>query len=231
MSRLPSVQRFYVRLRDIADDTLFLADGRPRAIFQVEPSDLLLADDDARETATTGLEGFLHRLHGLNIPLQIVYDLVPADLDRHAGEIEALAATRTGRLAVVGRQVAAFERHLGRTGSLLQPRLLVVIGLDAVVYSPGTRLGARLAALAGWRPRRRGCTAEPNALPTATEQLDERGEAVAGALDRLGVRWRRLGDTEIAALLAACWSPERARRERLRPPGHALVRTPPDRIA
>jgi hypothetical protein len=63
MSALPSVQRFHVRLGGIADDTLYLADGRPRAIFAVEPGDLRLADDARREVATQRRAAFLDASH------------------------------------------------------------------------------------------------------------------------------------------------------------------------
>ena len=226
--RLPSVQRFYVRLQGIADDTLYLADGRPRALFQVETADLLLADEQARETETTRLEAFLQALRFL---VQIVYRLVPTNLDDHAAETEALAATRHGRLAVVGRQQAAFLRHLGRTGNLLQPQLFVVVGLDGTVRRLGARVRAWLVALARCLLARRRHAADNDSLPSATEQLDERGETLAAALDRLGVRWQRLDNEGIATLLTACWCPDRARRQPLGPAGQSLRPTPPDRGA
>jgi len=226
--RLPSVQRFYVRLQGIVDDTLYLADGRPRAIFQVETADLLLADDEARETETTRLEAFLQALRFL---VQIVYRLVPTNLDDHAAETEALAATRHGRLAAVGRQQAAFLRHLGRTGNLLQPQLFVVVGLDGTARRLGARVLAWLVTLARWRPTRRRHAADVDPLPSATEQLDERGETLAAALDRLGVRWQRLDDAGIATLLTACWCPDRARRQPLGPASQPLRPTQPDRGA
>jgi len=223
--RLPSVQRFYVRLQGIADDTLYLADGRPRAIFQVETADLLLADEPARETEATRLEAFLQALRFL---VQVVYRLVPTTLDDHAVETEALAATRHGRLAAVGRQQAAFLRHLGRTGNLLQPQLFVVVGLDGTAQRLGARVLAQVTALAKWRPARRRHAADNDPLPSATEQLDERGETLAAALDRLGVRWRRLDNAGIATLLAACWCPDRARRQSVGPASQPPRRTPVD---
>jgi len=226
--RLPSVQRFYVRLQGIADDTLYLADGRPRALFQVETADLLLADEQTREAETTRLEAFLQALRFL---VQIVYRLVPTNLDDHAAETEALAATRQGRLAAVGRQHAAFLRHLGRTGNLLQPQLFVVVGLDGTARRLGARVLAQVTALARWRPARRRHATEVDPLPSPTEQLDERGEVLAAALDRLGVRWQRLDDAGIAALLTACWCPDRARRQRVGSVHQPLRRTPADHDA
>ena len=52
MSSLPSVQRLHTRLRAIDDDTLVLADGRPRAIFEIFPRDVTLADDEELENST-----------------------------------------------------------------------------------------------------------------------------------------------------------------------------------
>jgi hypothetical protein len=60
MTTLASVQRYFVRLRGIFDDTLYLADGRPRAIFAVQTGDPLLLDDDGLEAFTVRLESFVH---------------------------------------------------------------------------------------------------------------------------------------------------------------------------
>jgi hypothetical protein len=120
MTRLASVQRLYVRLRGIADDTLYLADGRPRAIFSVHTLDLLLLDDDELEAFTDRLEAFVR---SFGRPWQLVFRLAPTDLETHAAAIDELAAARSGRLASAGRELAAFFRHLGRTTVLLQPHL------------------------------------------------------------------------------------------------------------
>ncbi len=134
MSGLASVQRYFVRLRGIADDTLYLADGRPRAIFAVQTADLLLLDDDELEAFTVRLEAFVR---SFDRPWQLVFRLAPTELDAHAAAIDELAAARTGRLASAGRELAAFYRHLGRTTLLLQPHLYVVIGLDTPARSLG----------------------------------------------------------------------------------------------
>jgi hypothetical protein len=210
VSRLASVQRYFVRLRSIADDTLYLADGRSRAIFTVHTADLLLLDDDELEAFTVRLEAFIRSFAR---PWQLVFRLAPTDLDSQAAAIDELAAARTARLASAGRELAAFFRHLGRTTVLLQPHLYLVVGLDAPARSRGARLHDRLHLLAAlWPGRRRRPTAADDATQDATAELDELGEALAAALDRLGVAWHRLDDAEIAHVFGACWSPARTRR-------------------
>jgi hypothetical protein len=222
MSRLASVQRYYLRLRGVADDTLYLADGRPRAIFTVHTTDLLLLDDDELEAFTVRLEAFVR---SFGRPWQLVFRLVPTDLDAQAAAIDELAASRTGRLASAGRELAAFFRHLGRTTVLLQPHLYLVAGLDTPARSLGARLHDRLRLLTALGPgRHRRPTAAADVQRDATAELDELGEALAAALDRLGISWHRLNDAEIAALFGACWSPARSRRARApsaRSPLHA----------
>src|SRR5919206_263760 len=110
-----------------ADDKLVLADGRPRAIFEVFPGDLALADDEALEAHTARLAAFLH---GLTFPIQVLLCLVPADLEAHAREVEAASADRGPCIAAAGRDYAGMARHLGRTGSLLEAHLYLVVGLE-----------------------------------------------------------------------------------------------------
>ena len=206
MTRLASVQRFHLRLGGITDDTLYLADGRPRAIFGITTADPRLLDDDELEVLVARLEAFVR---GLEEPWQLVFRLAPADLDAHAADLDALAAGRAGRLATAGRELAAFVRHLGRTAGLLRPELYLVVGLDG---PPVGLLGRLRTALAGlWSGGGHRRAADPDA-PTATERLDALGEAVAAGLERLGADWHRLDDAEIADLVGRCWAPPRARR-------------------
>jgi hypothetical protein len=210
VSRLASVQRYFVRLCGIADDTLYLTDGRPRAIFAIQTADPLLLGDEELEAYTLRLEAFVH---SFDQPWQLVFRLAPTDLDAHATAIDDLAASRTGRLASAGRELATYMRHLGRTSTLLQPSLYVVVGPQEPARSLALRVRDVLRPLTALRPgRRRRRAIADETQRDATAELDELGEALAAALDRLGVRWHRLDDAEIAALFGACWSPTRTRR-------------------
>jgi hypothetical protein len=210
MSRLASVQRYFVRLRGIADDTLYLADGRPRAIFAIQTVDPLLLGDEELEAFTLRLEAFVH---SFDQPWQLVFRLAPTNLDAHAAAMDELAASRTRRLASAGRELAAYLRHLGRTSTLLQPSLYVVVGPQAPARSLALRVKHLLRPLTALRPgRRRRRAIFDETQRDATAELDELGDALAAALDRVGVSWHRLDDAEIAALFGACWSPTRTRR-------------------
>ncbi len=209
MSRLPSVQRLHTQLRAIDDDTLYLDDGRPRAIFEVFPDDLTLAGDDVLERATGQLTSFLL---GLEFPTQLVFQLVPADLEEDARLAEAASAGRGARLAAAGRDLAALLRHLDRSAEALEPHLYVVVGLEGSVTALPRRVVEGVLHLLGFAwllPR-------PNAAAgtDATDLLDARAERVALTLDAIAASPRRLESAEIADVLARCWSPDRARRAR-----------------
>ncbi len=218
MRLLPSVQSVATRLRAIVDDTLYLADGRPRAIFEVFPDDVALADDETLEGQTGRLAGFLH---GLSFPLQILLRLVPVDLEEHAREVEAVSASRGPRIAAAGRDYAGLVRHLCRTGGLLEPHLFVIVGLEG---ARGSLVQQLLGALP-WAPQRQLVHASDAAL------LDERAGQVALLLDHAGAAPVRLEDAEIAALLYSCWCPERARRQPLRLPRSLPTEPRPQREA
>jgi hypothetical protein len=207
MSPLAAVQRLYTRYRAIADDTLYLGDGRPRAIFELHPPNLSLADDDTLEVVAQQLAGVFN---SLRFATQLLFRLVAVDLDGHAADAEQAAAHRGPELAAAGREYAALLRHLGRTLVLLEPHIYLVVGLEGAQ-------GSLLRPIAGWFMRR---TRRGSRLSVAgqadTDLLDQRGEQVALAFDAIGARPRRLANVEIAELLYACWCPERARRQPLR---------------
>jgi hypothetical protein len=131
---------------------------------------------------------------------------VPAKLEEHAREVEAASAGRGSRIAAAGRDYAGLARHLDRTGSLLEPHLYLIVGLEGAQGS----LVQQVLAVVPWMGRRR----VPG--PTDTELLDARAEQVALLLDHAGAASVRLNDVEIAALLYRCWCAERARHQPLR---------------
>ena len=219
MSLLAAVQRVYTRYRAIADDTLYLGDGRPRAIFELHPPNLSLADDDTLEAVAQQLAGVFN---SLAFPIQLLFRLVAVDLDGHAADAEQTAARRGGpELAAAGREYAALVRHLSRTLVLLEPHVYLVVDLEGARGSPLYALVrpvvALLRGIAGWPLRRMGRRGRPAAAGESdTDLLDQRGEQVALAFDAIGARPRRLDNVEIAELLFSCWCPERTRRQSLR---------------
>jgi hypothetical protein len=206
------VQRIYTRYQAIADDTLYLADGRPRAIFEVHPPNLALAADEALETTAQQLAVVFSNLPFLTM---LLFRFVAVDLEQHAVEAERTAEARGRELARAGRDYAALARNLSRTLVLLEPRMYVVVGLEGTRDAVG---GSVLRLVRGWvtgRLRRRRAAHRSVAGPSDTELLDERGERVAFAFDAIGARPRRLDNVEIAELLYTCWCPDRSRREPL----------------
>jgi hypothetical protein len=210
VSRLAAVQRIYTRYQAIADDTLYLADGRGRAIFELYPPNLALADDDALEATAQQLAVVFSNLR---FPTMLLFRFVAVDLEEHAAAAERVAATRGAELAAAGRDYAALQRHLSRTLVLLELRVYLIIGLEGA-RGPVARSLLRTAANRLVRLLRQQ-PSPPVAGASDTELLDDRGEQVALAFDAIGTRPRRLDNVEIAELLYACWCPERSRREPL----------------
>ena len=212
MSPLSAVQRIYTRYQAIADDTLYLADGRPRAIFELYPPNLALADDEALETTAQQLAVVFTNLH---FPTMLLFRLVAVDLEQHAAAAERSAQARGVALARAGLDYAAHVRHLSRTLVLLEARVYVVVGLEGERDAAGRSMLRMVRIWLAGRLRPRGLAHHSVAGPSDTELLDERGEQVALAFDVIGARPHRLDNVEIAELLYACWCPERSRREPL----------------
>jgi hypothetical protein len=205
------VQRIVTRYRAVADDTLFLGNGQPRAIFEVFPPNLSLADDDALESAAQQLAIVLN---ALGFPIQLLFRFVAVDLEQLALEAEQAAIGRGPELARAARDYAALLRHLSRTMVLLELHVYLTIGLDG---ARGSLLQALIHQVASWLSQRVLRRAHRSvAGPSDTELLDQRGEQVAFELDAIGARPRRLDNVEIAELFYTCWCPERSRRQPLR---------------
>ena len=100
MSRLAAIQQIYTRYKAIADDTLYLGDGRPRAIFEVHPPNLALADADTLESTAQQLAVVFN---SLPFAFQLLFRLVAVDLEDHAAEAELAAASRDPELAAGAR--------------------------------------------------------------------------------------------------------------------------------
>jgi len=211
MSPLAAVQQIYTRYQAIADDTLYLGDGRPRAIFEVHPPNLSLADADTLESTAQQLAVVFS---SLPFAIQLLFRFVAVDLEDHAGQAERAAASRAPELAAAGRDYAALLRHLSRTLVLLELRVFLVVGLEG---ADGSLLRSVLRPIVIWRLHLLRRHARPSVAGTTdTELLDQRGEQVALAFDAIGARPRRLDNVEIAELLYTCWCPERAHRQPLR---------------
>jgi len=184
----------------------------PRAIFEVHPPNLSLADADTLESTAQQLAVVFN---SLPFPIQLIFRFVAVDLETHAAHAERAAAGRGPDLAAAGRDYAALLRHLSRTLLLLELRVFLVVGLEG---AHGPLLGSLLRPIAAWLaerlPRRtRASVAGPG--QNDTDLLNQRGEQVTVAFDGIGARPRRLDSVEIAELLYTCWCPERARRQPL----------------
>ncbi len=127
MSALATVRQIDTRYKAIADDTLYLGDGRRRAIFGLHPPNLSLADDATLESTAQQLAGVFS---SLPFATQLLFRFVAIDLNSHAAEAEQAGANRGPRVAAAARDYAALMRHLSRTLVLLQPHVYLAVGLE-----------------------------------------------------------------------------------------------------
>jgi hypothetical protein len=180
-----------------------LTDGEYRAVLEVSGATSHL-DDDARQEAV--MAGFAAFLNALGYPIHILVRSSPVDLTRYVATVEERAQQTPSReLAELAHDHAAFVQSLARRRTLLERRFYVVVPAES----------AQPLGWSRWHPRRRSGGDQARA-EAARRQLTFRCEEVTRQLARCGLGVRRLADLELAHLYLSCWSPERARIQRIR---------------
>lgn len=207
MSRA-SVQSTRLGVSAIADGVVTSPDGEFHAILEVQGTPNPHGDD-VREAAL--IAGFATFLNALNYPVQILMRATPVDLTDYVGAMEDRARTLgDAGLAALAHDHALFVHGLTRQRILLERRFYLVVGAESAPGGRGhwaRRLGRGRAALPA--------DDDPRAV-AARHQLGFRCDDIHRQLQRCGLSVRRLDDVEIASLYLACWSPERARVQRVR---------------
>ncbi|MDQ3809201.1 MAG: TraC family protein [Chloroflexota bacterium] len=199
-----SVQASRLGLARITEAVVELADGEHRAVLEVSGGVARLDDADRQHEAV--LAGFAALLNALTFPVQIVVRSTPVDLMRYVAALEDQARQALpAALSALARDHAAFVQRLARQRMLLERRFYVVVPAEP----------ARRTRWSQVLPTRRGAS-DAAGTQAAHAQLALRCDELAGQLARCGLHARRLGDVELAELLLACWSPERARAQRFR---------------
>ena len=202
--RRASVQTARLGLQGIQDGVVELSGGEYRAVLEVIGVARPFEDDAHLEGLLAGFAAFLN---GLHYPIQILVRASRVDLARYvAGLEEGGRQLDDGHLADLGHDHALFVQSLVRQRTLLERRFYIIVPSETP-----PRLG-RLRRFGFGNPAEDG---EP-ARDAARRQLTIRCSEVAHSLGRCGVSARRLADLELAQLYLACWSPERARAQRLR---------------
>jgi hypothetical protein len=108
-------------------------------------------------------------------------------------------------LAELADDHLAFLQTLARRHTLLERRFYLVVPTEVERNPTGFRL---LRWPGGRKP------AEP--WPDVYRQLTARCDAIQREFGRCGLTVRRLANVELGQLFVACWSPDRARLQRLR---------------
>ena len=149
VSPLAAVQRIYTRYQAIADDTLYLGDGQPRAIFELFPPNLSLADDEALEATAQQLAVVFNALHVPDAAAVSLCRRRPRAARRRKPSTLPTVAERSWRAprATMRRLL----RHLSRTLVLLELHVYLVVGLEgahdvavALAVPPRPAAGSRV---------------------------------------------------------------------------------------
>jgi hypothetical protein len=205
VSRHASAQATCLGLAAIEDGAVTLASGGRRGVLEVTSVNFALRGE-AEQEAT--LAAYAALLNALGHPLQVLVRVLPIDVERYLGDLEAHARReRSPKLAELGRDHVAFLRREARERTLLERRFYVVVPVDGPPARPR-----------GWLrwPFRRRPAAPAAAVAAARRLLTVRCEEVERQLARCGLAARRLGDAELAQLYHACWCADLARVQRLR---------------
>jgi hypothetical protein len=201
-----SIQTVGLGVAALTDSIVALTDGEYRAVLEVGGTASPFEDDTQIEAV---LAGFATFLNALNFPVQILVRSSPVDLGRYLATLEERGRhVVEGQLGALARDHAAFVQSLARQRTLLERRFYVVV--------PAERATAKRWSVPFAGRLRPGLTDDEPRREAARHQLTFRCDDVARQLGRCGLAVRRLGDLELAQLLLACWSPERARAQRFR---------------
>lgn len=206
MSRA-SVQATRLGVVRIEDGMAASPDGEFHAVLEVQGTPNPHGDD-TRETALVA--GFATFLNALSYPVQILVRATPVDLTGYVTSVEERArGLGDSQLAALAHDHALFVQRLARQRILLERRFYVVVGAE---HTPHARQWWRFFAAT----RAQGHRDNEAHREAARYQLTFRCDDVIRQLQRCGLSVRRLGDEELASLYVACWSPERARVQRIR---------------
>jgi hypothetical protein len=184
---------------------LLLEDGGYRAVLEIQGAVNPLADAARQESL---LAGFAMFLNALTYPVQILVRASPLDVSHYVTRLEEQAQRLVdGPLAALARDHAAFVQGLARQRALLERHCYVVVPAE---------VAARRTWLLAWKRSPAQQRDDEPVWAAARRQLGFRCDEVGRQLARCELGVRRLGDQELAQLLVACWSPERARAQRFR---------------
>jgi hypothetical protein len=218
-TRLASVQRHYVRAREIQRDVLCLwepqaPNGRTyRTILEITPINFLLK---AEEEQIALLDRYGAFLKALTFPVQMMVRNQPLDLHPYLERIreQARASAATEQVCAEGvcweALASDLEALLQRLGS---QHTLLTRTCYLVIPAPDFARPARRKVL--WKKKARRARDEALRF-RALQELAVRVETVETQLQTLGLLSRRLAGPELARFYQSCLTPLRAQQHPLR---------------
>ncbi len=202
MNRNGSVQATHLDLDAIEDAVVHLADGRARAVLEVGSRNFGLQGEAEQDALIAGFAAFLN---SLSFPVQILVRVLPIDFAGYLQTLERRGPDLPAGLDELAGDHIAFFRTLARRRTLLERRFYLVVPAEVAWSQAGFRF---LPWPGAWKPADLGTDVH--------HQLSTRCDAIQRELGRCGLTVRRLGSAELAQLFVACWSPDRARLQRLK---------------
>jgi Helicase HerA, central domain len=211
-----SVQKDYVRLREVSGDMLCLVSATApsqriyRAVLEVSAINFTLKSEDEQEAIIAGYRAFLK---ALTFPLQVLIRSQRLDLRSYIQQIRDASSAAVGGTSTwqeMAESLVDFITKLASQRTLIERHFYIVIPLAP--ESAGSRsFFPRLPMMGRTKRRQVSLTTSEK----ARQELDVRVEMVLHQLASIGLHSRRLRGDELAILYHSCLTPERAIRHPL----------------
>ncbi|MBI2483118.1 hypothetical protein HYV74_02985 [Candidatus Uhrbacteria bacterium] len=204
----PATQR-YLDIAEIREDTVIMNDGTLRAVLAVSSINFALKSEEEQEAV---IAQYVQFLNTLDVPLQIVIHSRHLDIDPYLTKLRDLEKSQPNELLKV--QMAEYRKFVGELVSLgdIMTKSFYVV----VMYSPFTdrrksffdRLGEAFS------PAKR-LRLQGKMFTDRREQLFQRVNAIAGALQSMGLKSVILDTQALMELFYRLYNPITATNEKL----------------
>lgn len=197
----------------IERDAIVTKDGGLRKVLIVSGLNFELRSEDEQNMAIAGYQDFIN---GLDFPVQILIHSRKVNVEGYLEELDAIRSREENALlaGLVG-EYRSFVASLVAQNPIMEKKFFVVVPYDP--YEPGTEalVTGALSRMLGEKntPAEEADRPEAGTLPRgAFVKVEERAEAAASGLARIGLRAVPLMKDELAELLYNLCNPETVER-------------------